>query len=193
MHDSVLVRRFQCFRDLPRERQRAVEWNRAVREPVREGRSIDQLEHERLNPVRMLHAVDRGDVRVIERGQNLRLSIETHHVVAIVDHVLRHDFEGDIALQSRVAGTVDIAHGPRAEPRGHCVGPHLTTGESAPGARASSSAAMASAGASRKSLAAVSHASKDSTSPRSAASSAQARSRSAARRSWSWSNASAQM
>ena len=45
-------------------------------DPLGEGRPLDQLEDQHRRPARLLEAVDRPDVRVIERGQHLRLPLK---------------------------------------------------------------------------------------------------------------------
>jgi hypothetical protein len=47
MHDPVLVRRFECGGNLPRDRHRFVERNRPTRDPLREVFTLDQFDHER--------------------------------------------------------------------------------------------------------------------------------------------------
>ena len=46
MNDPLLVRGFERFRNLLRDRQRLVEGNGLFREPICERRSLDKLHHE---------------------------------------------------------------------------------------------------------------------------------------------------
>ena len=48
MDDALLVRRFERLRDLPRDRQRLVEGQRAARDPIGERVALDQLEDQRV-------------------------------------------------------------------------------------------------------------------------------------------------
>ena len=66
MNDPLLVRGFERLGDLPRNRQRLDEGDGAERDAVRKRRSLDQLQHERACAVRLLEAVDGGDVRMVE-------------------------------------------------------------------------------------------------------------------------------
>ena len=50
MDDALLVRRFERLCDLSRDRQRFVEGNRPLRNPIGERRPVDQLHDERLTP-----------------------------------------------------------------------------------------------------------------------------------------------
>ena len=44
MNDPMLVRRFERLRDLARDGQRLIEWNGAVRDPIRQRWSLDELD-----------------------------------------------------------------------------------------------------------------------------------------------------
>lgn len=46
---------------------------------------------------------------MVERGQHLRLALEAGEALRIVGEGLRQDLDGDLALQPRVAGAVDLA------------------------------------------------------------------------------------
>ena len=48
--DALLVRRFQSLGNLPRDRQRLVERDRALRDAVGQRRPLDQLQHQRRTP-----------------------------------------------------------------------------------------------------------------------------------------------
>ena len=50
--------------------------NRAARDPLREILALDQLHDERVRAGRFLEPVDRGDVRMVQRGERLRLAFE---------------------------------------------------------------------------------------------------------------------
>ena len=60
MDDALLVRRFERVGDLPRDRQRFVERNRALRDAIGERRPFDQLEDERVRRATVFEAVDRA-------------------------------------------------------------------------------------------------------------------------------------
>ena len=45
--DALLVRRFERLGDLFRDRQRFIEWNWPLRDPIGERRPLDQLQDER--------------------------------------------------------------------------------------------------------------------------------------------------
>jgi hypothetical protein len=49
MDDALLVRRLERLRDLPRNRQRFVHWNRALSDSIGERRTVDELQDERVH------------------------------------------------------------------------------------------------------------------------------------------------
>ena len=55
-----------------------------ARDPLRERLAFDELEHQRLEAVRLLEPVDRRDVRVVERRQHLRLALEPRQALGIL-------------------------------------------------------------------------------------------------------------
>ena len=127
MNDSLLVRRFQRFGKLTRDGQRLFQRNRPECDSVGERRPIDQLQHQRLRAVRLFEAVDSGDVRVIERGEQLRFALEPRQAVRIECEQLGQDLQGDFAIQLRVAGAVHLAHGARTKWGDDFVGTYSKT------------------------------------------------------------------
>ena len=81
--DALLVRRLEGAGHLQRNRHRFVERDRAPGDAIGERRSFDQLEHERGASRLFLDAIDRGDVRMIERCEELRLAVETRQPLGI--------------------------------------------------------------------------------------------------------------
>ena len=115
MNDSLLVRRFQRFGSLTRDRQRLFERNRSAREPVCERRSIDQLQHQRLHAIRRFHPVDSGYVRMVDRGEQLGFAPEPRQAVWVECEELGQDLQSNFAIQPRVARSVHFAHGTRTK------------------------------------------------------------------------------
>ena len=84
MDDPLLVRRFERLRDLPRDRQGLVERDRAARNALREIVALDELHHEGVHARRFLEAVDRGDVRMIQRREGLRLALKPRETIGVL-------------------------------------------------------------------------------------------------------------
>ena len=117
MDDALLVRRLERARDLQRNRHRFVQRERAPGDAIGERRSFDQLEHERGASRLFLDAIDRGDMWMVERCQELRLAVETRQPLGIAADRYRQQLERDLAVQPSVASAVDLAHAAAAEQR----------------------------------------------------------------------------
>ena len=89
MDDPLLVRRFERLGDLPRDRQRLVERDRPVRDPIGERRAFDQLHHQRAHAVGVFEAVDVRDVRMVQRREHLRFALEAREALGIVRRTAR--------------------------------------------------------------------------------------------------------
>ena len=63
--DSLLVRGFERLGDLFRDRERFIEWNRALRDSIGKRGTFDQFEHQRRRAIALLEPVNRGNVRMV--------------------------------------------------------------------------------------------------------------------------------
>ncbi len=72
-------------------------------------------------------AVNLRDVRVVERRQHLCLSVEPSEAVRIVGERIREDLQCDVAVELRVACTIDLAHPSFANEGGDGVVPKTGT------------------------------------------------------------------
>ena len=115
MNDPALVRRFERVGDLPGDRQHVVERHRAPTDEIGKRRSIDELQHQRADAVAVLQAVDRGDVGMVECGQDFRFALEASNPVRIAGKGQGQDLYRDIAFQQRVASAINLAHATGAE------------------------------------------------------------------------------
>jgi len=83
VHYPLFVRGFDRFCQLLRDRQRVVEWNGAVIDSIGERGVVHQLQHERLDAIRFLEAVNSRDVRVVQRGEDLRFAFEAGQPIGV--------------------------------------------------------------------------------------------------------------
>ena len=89
VHYPTLVRGVECIGDLRRDAQRLFHSNRRARDAVGEILTRHQLHHQSWHRAaiaragRIDHAVDLRDVGVIERGERLRLALETDQAITI--------------------------------------------------------------------------------------------------------------
>ena len=85
MDDAVLVRGFERLGDLARDRQRLVERERRLRDAIGERRRPRRApSRAHWLPSALFEAVDLGDVRVVQRGEQLRLALEARQPLGIV-------------------------------------------------------------------------------------------------------------
>jgi hypothetical protein len=69
----------------------------------------------------LLEAIDVRDVRVIERGQQTRLTLEPDQPIRVARERGGQDLDRDVAPEPAVAATVHLAHAARAEGRDDVV------------------------------------------------------------------------
>ena len=107
------------FCNLQRDRDRFVQGNRTAREPVLERLAVNQLEDEHGHPlagrVALFDAVDCRDVRMVQRGEQTGLALEARQPLRIGQEQGRKNFAGDVSLQPKIAGAVDLTHPARPE------------------------------------------------------------------------------
>jgi len=61
-------------------------------------------------PASKVEPVERRDVRVVQRCQELRFPLEASEPLFVTGELFGQDFDGDVALQLRIDGTVDLTH-----------------------------------------------------------------------------------
>jgi hypothetical protein len=119
MDDAVLVGVLQCVRNLTRYREGLVQRYRSLGNPVGERRTFDELHDERLA---FGESVDTCNVRMVERGEDLRLALEAGEPVGIRGEVLRQHLEGDVPVERRIVRPIHLAHPPCADQGGDFIG-----------------------------------------------------------------------
>ena len=67
----------------------------------------------------MLDAVDRRDVRMVQRRENARFPFEPREASRIVRQCARQKLDGDLTPELRVPRAVDLAHAAGAERADH--------------------------------------------------------------------------
>jgi hypothetical protein len=115
VHDVTGVRRLQGPGDLDAGAQRpGYRQPPAVYGPL-ERLAFEQLENEVGHSVALLEAVNRGDVRMVDRGQDLGLALEPGEQLRIGGRLAEQHLDGHLSTQLGVAGTIDPAHAARTE------------------------------------------------------------------------------
>ena len=122
MDDPFVVGLFERLRDLLREGKAFSKGKRPGFEAFCQGRTGDELHDEGSRATALLEAEDRGDVRVVELGQELCFALESGETLFVLGECGWQDFDRDLALEARVRGAVDLAHPSFAELGGDLVG-----------------------------------------------------------------------
>ena len=121
MDDVVLVRRVECVGNLSRDVQRLVERNRALGDAIRERRTVHQFHDERAYAIGLFEAVDRRDIGMVERGEDVRLTLEARQSVGVQRERIRQDLDCHVTLQLRVACAIHFAHAAGAKQTGDLI------------------------------------------------------------------------
>ena len=121
MNDALLVRRIQRLGDLPGNLQRLSQRKRPLRNQIGERRAVDELQDEPVRGAGILEAIDMTDVRVIERREHLSFALEAREPIGIARERFGQDFDGDVAIQLRIARAIDLAHAARADLAGDFI------------------------------------------------------------------------
>src|SRR5262245_54166772 len=122
MDDSGVVRGFKRFRNLPREWKCFIERNRPSLDSRGEILSLDEFHHQRRRLVGALEAVNRGDVRVIERGQGLGFTLKSREPVGVGSQRRGQHLQRDVSFEIRIEGAIHLAHAADADGSLNLVG-----------------------------------------------------------------------
>jgi hypothetical protein len=111
MHDALLMRRFDCFGDLFRDRERFFQRDRTLLNALSQRGPFHQLHHQ----VIPANVVELADVGMIQRGHG------AHFARKAIGEALLGDFDGDVAAHARIVGAVDLSHAAGADRRKHLI------------------------------------------------------------------------
>ena len=126
--DPELVCAFECLDDLPGNRERFVEREWATRNAISKRGAFDQFHDQRAPSGEVFDAVDLRDVGMIERRQDLCLTLETGEAVSVRGEEVGQYLERDVASELRIARPIHFPHAAGAQQRQHLVGTHARTG-----------------------------------------------------------------
>ena len=65
---------------------------------------------------------------MVQRGEQLRLALETREAVRIGREEVGQDLQRDVAIEPRIARAIHLAHAARADERDDFVGAEARTG-----------------------------------------------------------------
>ena len=113
--DTLVVRRRETACHLHRDINRLLHWQGAVHKLGAKCLSVEQLGDDEELPIVHAGIMNREDVRVGDRGDGFRFPLQARALSGVVRDAVRQQFDGDVAIEPRVAGLVDLAHPTRAE------------------------------------------------------------------------------
>ena len=123
MDDAFLMRFFERVCDLLRDGDRFVHTDGASAEPLSKIVAGHEFHHEADGSVRFLEAINGGDVRMVEGGENLGLATESADAIGVLREGRGQHLDGDFASQFRITRAEDFAHAAGADGRGDLIGP----------------------------------------------------------------------
>ena len=129
MNDPSLVGGLQRVGDLVGDRHRLRDRQRPPLQPLGQRRALDELEDEGMHALRLLEAVDRPDVRVVERGQQPRFPFEARPPVGVRGEEGREDLDRDVTAEARVPRAIHLAHTTRADEVQDLIRPQPASGQ----------------------------------------------------------------
>jgi hypothetical protein len=115
MDDPFLVRRGERLANLCGNRERFVQRQGASLQTLVERFALDQLHDEHGGRPGALEAEDRGDIRMAQRSEKLRLPLEPGDAVRIRRERVGQQLQRDVAAQAGVAGAIHLTHAARAK------------------------------------------------------------------------------
>jgi hypothetical protein len=119
--DAFLVRGLERIGHLLRDAQRLDERDRPPAQAIGEVLALHQLHDQRCAAAGFLETVDARDVRMTERGEDLRLAVKARHALFVVREVLGQQLQRDIAVQARVGRTEHLSHAASSELAGYAI------------------------------------------------------------------------
>ena len=128
MNDALLVRRSKGLGDLPSDGQCVVDRQRPAGHAVGQRRPLDQLQHQGADIACGLEPVDGADVGMVERGQDLRLALESRQTIRIFSERLWQHLQRHVPVEGRVPRPEHFSHAALTNLGGDLVGPECGSG-----------------------------------------------------------------
>src|SRR5262249_11323337 len=96
--------------------------------------ALDQLQYKGKVPIDFLNSVDRRDVRMIQRGEHPRLTLEAGKTGSVSGEGVRKNLDRDVAPEACIACAIDLSHAPRTQERIDAIGAELSPDQRGRGA-----------------------------------------------------------
>ena len=128
MDDALLVRGVEGVGDLRGDRQGLLR-AQDPGDPVVSVSPSTSSSTSAWSPPSSADPVNRGDVRVVERGEQPRLAVESAQPVGIAAEERGEDLDGDVASELQVSRAIDLAHAAGAEELDQSIAAQVAAGE----------------------------------------------------------------
>jgi hypothetical protein len=128
VHDAAAVRLVERVGDFDSNAQSLVWRQRLARQARGQGFAFQVLHHQEVHAVLAADIVENADVGVLQARDGPGLTLKPGAEIRIRTEVGGKDFDGDGALQPRVARLVDLAHAARAQCADDLIRPELGAG-----------------------------------------------------------------
>ena len=128
MDQSLPVRLVERIGKRDGDRQELAHRQRAAQQPLGERLALEQLHDQEVNAVLGADVVERADVRVLEARDRSGFSRQPLAPLGVLVEVLGQHLDRDLAVESGIAGAVDLAHTPGPEEPHDLVGSEPTAG-----------------------------------------------------------------
>ncbi len=115
MQDALAVRAVERIRDLAGALERLGKRQRPAGEPVGQRLAVEPLHDEEVDAVLVADVVQGADVRVVQRRDGARLTLEARAPLRRGRRLLAQDLDGDGTIEPRVPGVVHLSHAAGAQ------------------------------------------------------------------------------
>jgi hypothetical protein len=110
MDNPLDVRGFERLGDLFRDRKCLIDRESTMRDPVSQRGTLDQLHDQCADTGAFLEAMDDRDIGMAQSGEKFGFPLEPGQAFCVGGHSGRENFDGDLTLEIRVGGPVDLTH-----------------------------------------------------------------------------------
>ena len=109
------MRRLQCVRDLQSPVQQSGQGNGLVADSLAQGLPFEEFHHEEGLAIVFADVVNGANARMIQGGRGAGFALKTFERRRIFGEVGRQEFESDLAAETRVFGSKNLAHAAAAQ------------------------------------------------------------------------------
>ena len=121
MNNTLFMRSFERLCDLLGYGEGFINGDRSLSNPISEGRSFDQLQHQRTGIVCFFDPVDSRNTGLVEARENLGFSLEPCKPIRISGKRFRQDLESHLPVQRGIGRLPHFTHPTFTDLGGDCV------------------------------------------------------------------------